>query len=229
VRIGDRIREWPVEEWAASAARVFRRLRRKVARRPGRVIAAVVAFTMAGAVASNALWRQEAPHPAPLWGKDEGDEAMAVAAHGGPGGTGSQAADDSGSSLVVSIQEELAANGYHDGPVTGVLDEPTRAAIRAFERAQGLAETGEPSVGLLAAVTSGVRAVPTPAERGPSDLDVADIQRLLNEHGFGPLTVDGVMGPKTRSALRRFAEARGLPAADVRSPAVLGALAGGDR
>lgn len=228
MRIGDRVRDWPVEEWAASAARLARRVRRRAARRRGSLAGVAIAVVMAGAVAGNALWRQDEPHPAPLWGEaQEVERTMAVAAHGDRDTDQPAPRRADGSSLVGNIQRELAASGYYAGPVTGVLDEATRAGIRAFERAQGLPETGEPSVGLLAAVTSGVRAVPSPEEPEPVDLDVADIQRLLNERGYGPLAVDGVMGPNTRSALRRFAEAEGLDTADARSPSVLRALAGG--
>lgn len=221
MRLSERIERLPVEEWAAAAARLGRRVRRRVARRRGPVLGAVAACVVTGVVAGNALFGQSGPHPAPMW--EGGEPRMAVAGHGAPADAPQEAQV---SPLVAKVQRELAGQGYFAGAATGVLDDDTRAAIAAFERAQGLPETGEPSVALLAAVSSGVRAV---AQPGPAPrLSVADMQRLLNERGFGPLEVDGLMGPRTRGALERFAEAEGLSGADPRSPAVMRALAGGD-
>lgn len=39
---------------------------------------------------------------------------------------------------VESLQRALAVRGLYDGPVTGALDAPTRAAIRAFQAPRGL-------------------------------------------------------------------------------------------
>jgi N-acetylmuramoyl-L-alanine amidase len=41
------------------------------------------------------------------------------------------------------IQARLKNLGYYDGDASGTLDDATRDAIRAFQRAQGLAVTGE--------------------------------------------------------------------------------------
>ncbi len=46
--------------------------------------------------------------------------------------------DQLGPELVTTLQRALAARGLYDGPVTGVLDAPTRAAIRAYQRPRGL-------------------------------------------------------------------------------------------
>ncbi len=40
--------------------------------------------------------------------------------------------------FVASVQRALAARGDFAGPVTGALDDPTRAAIRAYQSARGL-------------------------------------------------------------------------------------------
>ena len=37
------------------------------------------------------------------------------------------------------------------------------------------------------------------------------VQKLLTEKGFDPHGVDGIMGPNTRSALRKFRKSQGLP------------------
>lgn len=48
------------------------------------------------------------------------------------------------------LQRRLTAAGYDTGGTDGVIGAKTRAAIEAFQRAQGLAVTGEPSLALLA-------------------------------------------------------------------------------
>ena len=54
--------------------------------------------------------------------------------------------------LVTDIQRELARIGLYNGAIDGLAGERTSAAIRAFEVAAGLAETGAPSGELLAAL-----------------------------------------------------------------------------
>lgn len=160
--------------------------------------------------------------------------------------------DDALSGMVRKVQEGLGANGLYHGALNGDLDEDTAAAIRTFERTAGLDETGEPSLALLAAISadgdpladiverrSGA-ANDGPARAAPDDVDetraapetaavnVADIQRLLNERGFGPLTIDGKMGARTRQALDSFAVQKGFDDRSGLSPEVLRALAGGD-
>jgi peptidoglycan hydrolase-like protein with peptidoglycan-binding domain len=49
-----------------------------------------------------------------------------------------------------AIQRRLAELGYKPGPVDGLVGPRTRAAIRAFERDHGLAETGQASPEVIA-------------------------------------------------------------------------------
>jgi dihydroxyacetone kinase len=44
------------------------------------------------------------------------------------------------------VQRALAARGYDPGPADGRLTDRTQAAIRAFERDNGLTETGQPGL-----------------------------------------------------------------------------------
>jgi len=52
--------------------------------------------------------------------------------------------------LAVETQEALLALGYEIGPIDGIVGPATRGAIRAFQREQGLRQSGEPSAELLA-------------------------------------------------------------------------------
>ncbi len=49
----------------------------------------------------------------------------------------------------VALQERLNALGYGAGRADGVIGEKGRAAIRAYEAAQGMRQTGVPSIALL--------------------------------------------------------------------------------
>lgn len=58
--------------------------------------------------------------------------------------------------LVRDVQTALNARGYNAGPVDGQWGSSTRDAIRRFQAASGLPQTGEPDRSTLAAL--GVRA-----------------------------------------------------------------------
>lgn len=47
-------------------------------------------------------------------------------------------ADELDAEMIEALQRALAARGFYDGPVTGAMDNPTRRAIRAYQRPLGL-------------------------------------------------------------------------------------------
>jgi hypothetical protein len=56
------------------------------------------------------------------------------------------------SALVRDVQAALNAKGYNAGPVDGQMGASTRDAIRRFQGASGLAQTGEPDRQTVAAL-----------------------------------------------------------------------------
>jgi peptidoglycan hydrolase-like protein with peptidoglycan-binding domain len=57
---------------------------------------------------------------------------------------------------------------------------------------------------------------PTPDSAAPLTPDeIRDLQGRLEAAGFNPGAVDGVMGRQTRSAVREYAEAQGIPNAEA--------------
>lgn len=56
-------------------------------------------------------------------------------------------------------------------------------------------------------------------------MNVADIQRALKARGYDPGLIDGVLGPKTRTAVKAFQKAHGLKVDGIVGPVTLGALA----
>ena len=58
-------------------------------------------------------------------------------------------------SMATRVQRKLAASGYYDGPVDGVIGDGTRRAIRNYERDNGLAVDGRIDNQLLSAMDRG--------------------------------------------------------------------------
>lgn len=207
MRLSKRLDQLPVEDWAARAAGAMRRMRRRLARRRGATLAALSCLAGVVLIATNALWRQSEPHPAPFWGEGGSDGTLVREVT-------PQEPTRERSELVARIQEALRAEGY-DGAANGVLDAATSTAIAGFEAANGLPITGKPSLGLVAVLDasdpSPGAAAPNPQGAGSevaahgAQVDVAALQRLLNARGYGPLAVDGVLGPRTRAALAAYA------------------------
>jgi hypothetical protein len=51
--------------------------------------------------------------------------------------------------LAIKVQLELARRGYYYGQINGVIGSSSRQAIRAFQKAEGLLETGLIDAGVL--------------------------------------------------------------------------------
>jgi peptidoglycan hydrolase-like protein with peptidoglycan-binding domain len=134
------------------------------------------------------------------------------------------------SDLVADTQRELKQLGFYDGTIDGMRGPRTDQAVRDFEQAQGLKVTGEPSAMLLDMMrrarvkpeTTGT--VPTtktetsvkaettaslPSRPHPSTRVLA-VQRVLARLGYGPLKLNGLHDPSTRSAINQFERDRGL-------------------
>jgi hypothetical protein len=62
--------------------------------------------------------------------------------------------------LATKVQSELARRGYYHGQINGVIDSNSRQAIRAFQKAQGLPETGLIDPGVLRSLKLPVPQVP---------------------------------------------------------------------
>ncbi|MEM7227044.1 MAG: peptidoglycan-binding domain-containing protein [Pseudomonadota bacterium] len=114
--------------------------------------------------------------------------------------------------FVVGIQEELAKAGYSPGPADGILGDRTRAAIRAYQRNAGLPVDGQASSELLDHMKFVTPKVTRPAAPPLPIALVLDVQEELARRGY--LTdqqIDGLDGPRTRAAVRRFQNDAGLP------------------
>lgn len=123
---------------------------------------------------------------------------------------------------VRAAQTHLHTLGLEPGPIDGQFGPNTRQALRRFQEQQGLAETGELTDQLLAALAEAVeqQAATTPSARA----QLREIQSRLNSLGYNAGPADGIHGPRTAAAIRNFERHIGLPAQGQPSSAVLEAL-----
>ena len=103
------------------------------------------------------------------------------------------------------------------GRTRRTVDASTREAIRAYQADAGLAITGTADDPLLAHLqTSDVTPMPRSA--------LVEVQWILNRLGYLDGASDGVMGPKSTAAIRRYQGDRGLVITGVPTADLLGKL-----
>lgn len=202
-------------------------------------------------IVANAIGLQSGRHPAPLFmTRDWANDTPAMIEPEGRRGVVIPQA----SQLVLDLQTALRRQDLYNGPLDGINGPATEQAIRMYERAQGQAETGEPTEALLARITlqgaaptSSAIPVPrkkptvgggevletvktAPAEANPAGADpvtdpqIIQIQKLLSDLGYGPLQADGVMGENTEIAIKRFQLNWDLPITGKVSPDLVSRL-----
>ena len=186
------------------------------------------ADSMMGRATSNAIRTYEADHQLPITGEFSPrlldhvrDTLAAMSPARSPdrsfGGIDEPSAD---TDLVANIQAELRRRGYDVPVVSGDVDAATEAAIRAYQRDQGLTVTGEPSERLLAELTGAGAPEGESVDRGL----VREIQRELQDRGYDIGATDGVLGPTTRNAIRTYQADAGLPVTGEASASLLRSL-----
>jgi peptidoglycan hydrolase-like protein with peptidoglycan-binding domain len=131
---------------------------------------------------------------------------------------------------VESAQRELAASGLYSGQVDGVSGRRTKLAIIAYQRANGLDETGLATPELIEHIrytrqiseaVSMTEVAPGSPPPGiltqPKAVDtVTRVQVGLAELGYEPGAINGQMGQQTRNAILKFERDRGIaPTGDI--------------
>lgn len=108
-------------------------------------------------------------------------------------------ASQPGRSLIRQAQQELHKKGHDPGPHDGILGPRTQTAIKNYQQAEGLPVTSlldQPTAKQLGLREERRRATP---ER------IREVQKALVETGHNPGPIDGVLGPRTKTALRQYA------------------------
>lgn len=131
---------------------------------------------------------------------------------------------------VKQMQSQLNRIGFKPGPRDGIFGPRTEAALKRFQRSRGLEPTGrfneKTNAALERAATlklpKGVML--REGSRGPA---VKQLQKALAGRGFNPGPKDGMFGPRTEAALKRFQRSRGISADGVYGPQTRSAFARG--
>jgi peptidoglycan hydrolase-like protein with peptidoglycan-binding domain len=118
------------------------------------------------------------------------------------------------------VQSLLEYLGRKPGPVDGRVGPRTRNAIYTFRQPLDAVATGEVDAGLIAALVA-------EAKRNfgrNNNADTRLVQRLLAIGGFDPGKIDGLVGPRTRTAISAFAQLRGISPTDAVDAGLVDAL-----
>jgi peptidoglycan hydrolase-like protein with peptidoglycan-binding domain len=130
---------------------------------------------------------------------------------------------------VVVLQQRLAELGFYQIAIDGDFGRGTEAALRNFQRQNGLADTGMYSAGDRAVIAS--QPLPMPAVSTVAQLNVGDsgteVQRLqeaLGSRGVFGAKATGFYGPLTRNAVASFQSSQRLPVTGQADSATMAAL-----
>jgi N-acetylmuramoyl-L-alanine amidase len=135
-------------------------------------------------------------------------------------------------SAVAEVRGMLASIGLLDNTAAGgrdVFDEQTELAVRHFQQRRGISADGTVGRETYEALTGahwrlGDRVLAHEARQLLTGDDVAELQTKLIELGYHLPRADGIFGPATAEALRRFQREYGLVADGICGPATLRAL-----
>jgi len=111
-----------------------------------------------------------------------------------------------GVAYVVYLQNRLKALGYLSDSADGTFGANTEKAVRAFQKSNGLPETGIADVQTQTRLFGDISAIATPAPEDKSygNEDVRNAQTKLIIWGFLTGSADGVMGSGTSKGITNF-------------------------
>lgn len=127
------------------------------------------------------------------------------------------------------IQSMLSTRGYDVGKLDGVMGPRTEAAIKQFQKDRGLKVDGKVGPKTRAAMEASAYSVPMDVKFSSDVSDMSDalsvsgnikkskeekldVQKALLELGYDVGAIDGIIGTKTRAAIRQFQKDQGLKA-----------------
>lgn len=123
---------------------------------------------------------------------------------------------------VKQVQAALNAAGYTAGPPDGALGPKSRAAISRYQSDKNLAATGEVNAELLASL--GIESGEQPAASTSSAATIRETKEELQAHGYASGTLNGILDPATREAIRAYQSDAGLVVTGEVTPELLAHL-----
>jgi peptidoglycan hydrolase-like protein with peptidoglycan-binding domain len=131
------------------------------------------------------------------------------------------------SAMVAALQRELGQLNYYEGPVTGVMNPQTTAAITYLQRDAQLPQTGVINSATQAALDemlqNGNNQMGGGTNQTPSTI-ISGLQRHLGELNYYEGPVTGVMNPQTSEAITYLQRDAGLPQTGQMNTATQAAL-----
>jgi N-acetylmuramoyl-L-alanine amidase len=119
--------------------------------------------------------------------------------------------DLSNREVLQQAQRQLKALGFDPGSTDGTFGPQSEAALRAYQQAYRLPQTGRlDDVTLRSLLPERFEASRTSIEP-PNREVLRQAQRQLKALGFDPGSMDGTFGPQTEAALRAYQQAYRLP------------------
>ncbi len=104
---------------------------------------------------------------------------------------------------VKKLQELLNKLGYNAGAVDGIFGSRTDSAVKAFQKANGLAVDGIVGAKTKAKLEEKLK---PKSQNG----NVKELQQILNQIGIDVGGADGIAGPKTIAGIEQFQKIFGL-------------------
>lgn len=126
---------------------------------------------------------------------------------------------------VITLQEALSELGYYSGKADGKFGAGTRSAVLAYQKANGLEQTGAGDVatqkklfegksknskGKTVSVTTASASLLFTLSNGHTGYAVTALQKRLTELGYYTKKIDGQYGAGTASAVKAFQKAKGI-------------------
>jgi len=112
---------------------------------------------------------------------------------------------------IRSAQATLRSRNYYNGPVNGVMNQPTRDAIQRFQHDRNIAISGELDIPTARALGIPVEVAGAPAQTMFTSVEsIRFAQMTLRDRGYYTGPINGVMNQTTRNAIRQLQRERNL-------------------
>lgn len=145
---------------------------------------------------------------------------------------------------VRKLQQDLTNKGYSTNGIDGIFGSNTEAAVKRFQKANNIkadgvvGESTKKALGMKTSVSKAPakketpqKAAPvdttfssTPLKKGMRGAEVKKLQQVLTNKGYSTKGIDGIFGPNTELAVKKFQNANKIKADGVVSDATKKAL-----